>query len=254
MIVATIIHKGRFDVTQRHRRMFVTCIGLFFISTIHAAVITLSPGIAYENNGQTQALLLQTSPQNLSNVYAGNNDWSSSFLAQLFLGKNCYIKEKINLDLGATLGFVNNIKINGVVNQFGLSNFDNLNYQYAVDSLSAMGTAKARYLLKDWLQAYVSGSLGFSNNAASYYQETPRITGVVPMLPFDDHSTNSFAYSAGVGLMYYSNAQFSVGLGYQFSDFGKASLGVSASQQTTQTPRLNHIYLNQLLFNFNWNV
>jgi len=241
-------------VTPLHRRMFVTILSLFFINTLHATVITLSPGIAYENNGQTQALLLQTSPQNLSNLYVADNNWKHRFLAQLFLGKDCYVQEKINLDLGVTLGFVNNIKINGVIQQFALADFDNLSYQYTINSLSAMASAKLLYLLTERLKPYLSGSLGFSNNEASYYQETPRIFGAVPMLPFDDHSTNSFAYSAGVGLMYYSSTQFAVGLGYQFSDLGNARLGVSAAQQTTQTPSLNHIYLHQLLFNFNWNV
>jgi opacity protein-like surface antigen len=243
-----------FDVTHLHRMILTMINCLFFTCTLHAAVITLSPGIAYENNAQTQALLLQTSPQNFSNQYVANNDWKHSFLAQLFLGKAYYKKEKLSLDLGATLGFVNDIEVNGVVNQFGLSNFDNLTYQYTINSLSAMGTAKLLYLLTEHIQPYINGSLGFSNNDASFYQETPRILGAVPMLPFGDHSTNSFAYSAGAGLMYYSNEQFSVGLGYQFSDLGKASLSVSVAQQTTQTPSLNHIYLHQLLFNFNWNV
>lgn len=253
-MMVVIIHKERFAVTYLRRMLFIMINSLFFTYTLHAAVITLSPGIAYENNAQTQSLLLQTFPQNLTNQYVANNDWKHSFFAQLFLGKTYYKKEKLNLDLGATIGFVNDIEVNGVVNQFGLSNFDNLAYEYTINSLSAMGTAKLLYLLTDHIQPYINGSLGFSNNAASFYQETPRILGAVPMLPFDDHSTNSFAYSAGAGLMYYANEQFSVGLGYQFSDLGKASLSVSASQQTSQTPSLNHIYLHQLLFNFNWNV
>ena len=234
-----------------HRMIFtiINIHALFFSGMLQAAVITFSPGIAFQNNAQTQQLLLETSPQNLSNQYVADHDWKQSFVAQLFLGKAYYKKEKLNLNLGATLGFVNDIKLNGVVYQFGLSDFDNLNYQYTVNSLSAMGTAKLLYSLTDRIQPYINASLGFSNNQASAYEETPRILGVVPMLPFGDHSTNSFAYSAGVGLMYLSNEQCSVGLGYQFSDLGQASLNVSAAQQTTQTPSLNPIYLHQLVFN-----
>ncbi|NCT56421.1 MAG: porin family protein [Legionella sp.] len=245
-------------MTLMYRIMFVVINGLFFISTLHAAIITFSPGIAVENNAQTQTLLLQTSPQNFSNQYVENHAWKHRFLAQLFLGKRLHpqdkSQDKLNLDLGATLGFVNDIKINGVINQFGLSDFDNLTYQYTVDSLSAMGTIKLLYPYSKYVQPYLNGSLGLSNNRSSFYQETPRILGAVPMLPFGDHSTHSFAYNAGVGLMYYSNEQFSVGLGYQFSDLGKASLSTSPAQQTMQTLSLNHLYLHQLLFNFTWDI
>ena len=117
-----------------------------------------------------------------------------------------------------------------------------------------MGTVKVLYAFTQNLQPYMDASLGFSNNQASAYDETPRILGAVPMPPFGDHSTNRFAYSAGAGLMYASSTPFSVGLGYQFSDLGRTSLGVSAAQQTAQTLSMNHLYVHQVLLNFNWNI
>jgi opacity protein-like surface antigen len=230
--------------------------GVFFPSWMNAAVVTLSPGIAFENNGQTQSVLLETSPQKFSNHYIANHHWNQSFLAQVFVGQAYVIpmQSKLTLNLGATLGYVNDMKLNGVVQQFGLADFDNLTYRYTVNSLSAMGTAKVLYAFTQNLQPYMDASLGFSNNQASSYGETPRILGAVPMLPFGDHSTNRFAYSVGVGCMYASRTPLSVGLGYQFSDLGQASLGVSAAQQTSQTLSLNHLYVHQVLLNFSWMI
>ena len=53
-----------------HRMALITC-GLFCSSIAHATILTLSPGLAFDNNAQTQMLLLETSPQNFSNQYVG---------------------------------------------------------------------------------------------------------------------------------------------------------------------------------------
>ena len=247
-------HRKTCEVTQVKSKILIVLFCFFVTHAMHAAVITFSPGVAYGDNGSTQTLLLQKFPQHLSNRYVANHDAQSTFLAQLFLGKEFYKKDDIKLNLGVTLGFIHDIKLNGVVEQFALPDFDNFNYQYKIQSLSAMGTLNVRYLITEQRQSYLNGSVGFSNNDAFSYQETPRIYGAVPMMPYGDRSTNSFAYSIGVGFMQYFNPLFSVGLGYQFSDFGQAKLGLSTAQQTANTPTINHIFLHQLLLNLNWDL
>lgn len=216
--------------------------------------ITLSPGVAYQNNGATQTLLISTTPQTLSNQYVADNDWHDTLIPQLFVGSDFYRHKKIDLQAGLTAGFVDDTQITGIVNQFALPNFDNLNYQYDVQSFFAMASLKMLYSAYQKYQPYLDGSLGLSHNHAYHYQETPRITGAVAMSPFSGHSTNSFAYSVGVGLMYHLNPRCSVGLGYQFSDLGKAELGTSPAQSSGETLNLNSLYLNQVLFNLSWNL
>lgn len=234
---------------------FITLIfSVLFLDNASAAVITFSPGFAYQNNGSTQTLLLLTSPQSLSNRYVANNNWHNSFVAQLSAAKDFLKHNDVTLRLGLTLGYVNHISLNGIVDQFALADFDNLNYQYQVQSFSAMATLKILFSAgKNW-QPYVDGSVGFSNNRTSDYQETPRIYGAVPMQPFANHTTTSFADSIGAGLMYHFNQQFAMGIGYEYTDLGKTQLGTSSAQQTTQTLTFYHMYLSEYLLNLSWNV
>ena len=221
----------------------------------HAAMILdFSPGAAASDNGNTQTLPLQTSPQSFSNTYDANNDWQYSFAAQLFLGKNIYTWKNLQLNPGITLGYVNTIQQSGTVDQFSLPGFDNLNYQYSLESFSAMGTLNLLFLTHSPWQPYLNGSVGCSRNDAFDYYETPRITGAIPMPSFSENATYAFAYSLGAGLRYRVTQILSLGLGYQFSDLGETKLGVSSAQQTTQTPSLQHFFTNELLIDFAWNL
>ncbi len=219
----------------------------------HAAVVTLSPGFGYAKNSHKQTLQLQTSPQDLSNQYVANNNWNGTFSPTVFIGKE-FNREWLKLHLGLTLGYVDDAGGDGIINQFSLPDFDNLNYQYDIQSFSAMATLKLFFLASQRWQPYIDGSMGLSNNYAANYQELPRILGAEPMSPYRNHSVNSFAYSVGAGLMYTLNPSVAAGLGYQFADLGRAKLGVSDAQQTRQTPSINHLFLHQLLINITWNT
>jgi opacity protein-like surface antigen len=218
-----------------------------------AAVIIYSPVVAQHKNRGEKTLLLQTSPQELSNQYVTNTKTDTSYGGQLFLGSEPYKQAYFKINLGITFGFFNSLNTDGVVNQFALPDFDNLNYRYSVRNLSAMATMRVLFLPSKKWQPYIDGGVGFANNEASGYNETPRIMGAEATSPFSDHSTNSFAYSIGAGLMYHLNQVLSLGIGYQYADLGTAKLGVSADQQTTQTLS-NHISLNQLLLSLSWNI
>lgn len=224
----------------------------FCVPMLHAAVITFSPGVAYEGNNFTQTVLLETLPQNLSNQYVTNANTFNTFSAQLFLGKDAYKKNNLNVQFGLTLGFVDDNQMSGIVQEFALPEFDNFNYQYDILSMTAMATLKINFLANDRWQPYVDGGIGIASNDAYNYQETPRVEGAVPMSPYGEYRSNNLAYSLGLGLMYHVNSALSLGLGYQFSDLGSAKLGVSASQQTIQTPMVNDLFLHQLVFNISW--
>lgn len=234
--------------------MLLATTGLFVLTNLtHATIITISPGFGYAKSSGKQTLQLQTSPQELSNQYVANHNWNGTFAPTLFIGKE-FNQEWLKFHLGLTLGYVDNAGGEGIINQFALPDFDNLNYQYDIQSLSAMATLKLFFLASQRWQPYIDGGVGFSNNYAANYQESPRILGAEPMSPYRNHSVNSFAYSVGAGLMYNLNSAVAAGLGYQFADLGKTRLGVSDAQQTRQTPSINHLFLHQLLINITWNT
>lgn len=216
--------------------------------------IMFSPGIGYEKYGASQTVLLLTSPQESSNQYVENSDTQDTFVAHLFFGKNIYTKGYLTARAGLTLGFVDDVRVSGVVNEFALPEFNNLDYQFNIKTFSAMATTYLSFSFSELWQPYFNGGIGVSSNHAYGYKETPRIFGAFPMEPYENDTTYNFAYSLGLGLMCVVSKQFALGLGYQFSDFGKASLGVSPAQETTQTLHANPVQLQQLLLNVSWRI
>ena len=66
------------------------------------------------------------------------------------------------------------------------------------------------------------------------------------------HNQNSFSWGVGVGIDARLNRHIRAGIGYEFSDLGKASLGPTPAALTTQTLSLAHIYANQLRIQFSF--
>lgn len=224
------------------------------INSANAFVFSLSQGAAFYKLGKTQTLLLQTSPQSLGNKYVADKSERNSYMAQLFLGQDVYKQKYLKLQLGITLGDVDDIRMKGIVDQFALPEFDNLDYSYDVRSLSAMAAFKVLLFVNNPWQPYLEAGFGFSHNRASDYHETPRIFGAVPMAPFRSNSITNTAYQLGGGLGYHFSKVFSVGLGYQYSNLGQARLGTASDQQTTATLNEKPIVVQAILFNFTWNV
>lgn len=95
---------------------------------------------------------------------------------------------------------------------------------------------------------YLSGELGASFNRAFAYNEMPLIEQAGSMAPFRDHTRSAFSWGVGVGVDMDVRSGLRVGVGYQFVDLGKASLGTSPAQDTLETLNISHLYDNQLRF------
>lgn len=227
---------------------------LFITSTANAWVSSLSPGIAYSNNGRSQTLLLEDSPLNLSNEYMADHDWHNSLSVQAFIGKDCYQQKNFKLRSGLSLSYIDDIRSTGTVNQLALSSFNNLSYHYSIQSMAALADLKLILTMSPHWQPYFDAGIGFANNHSYGYQENPLLTGAVATSPFSGRSKNNFAYRIGVGIYYPLTKVFAIGFGYQFFDVGRAELGPSAAQDTTQTPSIRHVVLQQALLHFSWQI
>ncbi|WP_298626510.1 hypothetical protein [uncultured Legionella sp.] len=203
-------------------------LGADFIRTGHAQTLSLLPPF--------------------SNHYTKNSSYQSSGLVGLGLGVERGATEQLSWQLGLSGYFNTEVKSQGHVWLFALPAFDNFIYDYRIQSKRVMATGKVLGTVKQTLHPYVSGELGAGFNRASAYKETPLISEAAPMTPFSRRTQTSFAWGVGGGIDVDLNAGLRLGIGYQFADLGKASLGRSPAQRTEQTLRVPHLYSQELRF------
>ena len=139
----------------------------------------------------------------------------------------------------------------GLRNKLGNS-FNNYAYQYKV-----LHTAIALkgMLLGHWnlpVIPWISASLGVEFNKAYGFNNTPTISEEVQSPNFTSNTTTAFTYTIGIGAERQINPHWQMGVGYEFSDWGKNHLGRAAQQTQNSGLNLNHLYTNGVLFNLTY--
>jgi opacity protein-like surface antigen len=222
-------------------------VGISEQTPAYRALITLTAGPDFVQKGQAQTLTLLPPYQN---HYTTTNSTQSVFDGGVFVGIEKTLNERFGLQLGVSGYWDSNITPSGDVWQFALPEFDNLSYNYRIEHARVMASSKLLTSLKQYpaIHPYLSGELGVAFNKASNYQETPLIENLPPMAPFANQTQNSFSYGVGLGVDYSVTQHVRLGVGYQFADLGKASLGASPDAATAQSLSTSHLYTNQLRF------
>lgn len=167
-----------------------------------------------------------------------------------FIGLERPFGEKFQLQLGVS-GYVDEpFQFKGEVWQFALPEFNNLTYRYKIHHTRFMleGKLLTNLTRPQSLHPYLSWGLGAGFNRANSYYETPLILEAIPMSPFISESKTRLSWGAGLGFDYSINHHVRVGVGYQFTDLGAATLGPTPAAQTSQTLSETHLYANQLRF------
>lgn len=205
------------------------------------AGMTLGAGFIRTGHVQTLSLLPP-----FTNHYTNNASYKSSGLMGLGLGIERGLTEQLSWQLGLSGYFNSQISSTGHVWQFALPEFDNFIYDYRIQSKRVMATGKLLGTLKQNIHPYVSGELGAGFNRASAYKETPLIVEAVAMAPFSGRTHTSLAWGAGGGIDVDISETLRLGLGYQFANLGKTSLGVSPAQFTQQTLSVSHLYSQEV--------
>ncbi len=219
----------------------------------YRALATVTIGPDFVQSGQSQTLTLLPPFQN---HYTNASKTQAVFDGGIFLGVERTLSEKFSAQLGVS-GYIDTvITPQGDVWQFGLPQFNNFSYSYQVRHKRVMATGKllgTQFQIKSIIP-YVSVELGAAFNRSSAYQETALVPGVIPMLPFSSNNQTSFSWGVGLGYDYSLNCHTRIGIGYQFSDLGSASLGPTVDSTTTNTLVLSHLYTNQLRFQLTYLV
>lgn len=209
------------------------------------ATVTIGPDFVQTGRAQTLTLL---SP--FQNHYTATHRSQTAIDFGAFVGVERTFLQGLSAQLGASVYIDSQLTAKGHVWQFGVPKFDNFTYGYHIKPMRAMLTSKLLTTFPNHhsLHPYLSGEIGAAFNRASNYHETPIAPLVTPMSPFGNHTETSFAWGVGLGMDCNVTQQVRVGLGYQFSNLGAASLGRTTAATTNQALSLSHIYANQLRF------
>jgi opacity protein-like surface antigen len=139
--------------------------------------------------------------------------------------------------------------LNGVILDDASPLYNNYSYNYKVNHTSVDLKAKLLVTNSTSFTPWISAKLGVGFNYAHAFQNYPTIFEALPIANFASHSTTSFTYGLGVGVQKAIDQSWQIGLGYEFSDWGKSQLGRAPGQNVNSGLTLNHMYTNSLLIN-----
>jgi opacity protein-like surface antigen len=213
----------------------------------NARLLAVSGGPAWYHAGKTQTLYIQP---DFPNTYLPQKNTYVLADAELFAGFQRVLPRNTLGQLGVTVAATTSATEKGSVWEFSDPTFNNFTYQYHVTHfhVAIKGKALSAQFSENNLP-YISGSAGVGFNRAYDYNTTPQIFEAVSPPNFQANTETTFTYTLGVGIQHVCSPHTQIGVGYEFSDWGKSGLLTAAGQRTRDVLQLNHLYTNQLQFN-----
>ncbi|MCC5791719.1 MAG: porin family protein [Legionellaceae bacterium] len=214
-----------------------------------AWVGSVSAGPVWARGGETQGFYL--APE-IEKSYVARKSTNAQAFGELFLGLQKSLSPQWLGQLGLAVATAGNAKLQGAIWDDADPEFDNHRYQYKVRNTRV--ALKGKLLLDKgyWAIPWVSASAGIGFNRAHSFTNTPLIFEALPNANFSNNSKTAFTYTLGAGVQKALNANWQVGVGYEFADWGKSELGRAAGQSLNSGLALNHIYTNGVLFNLTY--
>jgi len=210
--------------------------------------ISLSAGPAWSAPGTTQTLYLQA---DLPQTFVANTATQVFGDSELFVNAQHQLMSHVQAQWGIALAGTSYIPLTGDIWQDAEPDFNNLSYYYKIKHTHVAAKGKLLVDAYSWVYPYLSGSVAVGFNRASQYTNTAHVYEVVAPPAFASHTTTAFTYTVGAGLQRELDHHWSIGLGYEFSDWGKTTLAAATGQLSDQGLNLNHVYTNQLQFSIN---
>ncbi len=231
------------------KRTFLACLAMFLLPI--SAFATAHPFVSFAlGSDRTNVYMSKniTLIPPFQNAYVGRNHYDIETVGGVFLGGEFALLQNWSLQLGLSYYQNSSFDANGYVYQFADPAFNNLNYQYQIQSRRFLIETKLSRAFKQIWHPYINLGLGESLNKAYSYLEYPTSSDNVPMTqPFANHTTRSFTYIAGLGIDVDIQKHIRVGAGYRFADLGNANLGTTPLQSGTTMISHRHLYTNEFL-------
>lgn len=214
-----------------------------------AWVATLSAGPVWESAGRTQTIFLTPA---IEKTYVANQSTNVLFDGELFLGLQQTLSQTLQGQLGLAVAATSTANLSGVIWDDANPEFDNFVYSYKIQHTHVALKGKLLADAEFWLIPWVSGSLGVGFNNAYSFNDTPTIFEALHTSNFASNTQTSFTYTVGAGVQKVLNPHWQVGIGYEFADWGKSSLGRAEGQTLNNRLAFNHLYTNGLLLNLSY--
>lgn len=208
-------------------------------------VITISGGPGWTNSeGTTQGILLVSGA--LTNTYVARKNSNTVGFGEVFFALQNDFVNGILGQWGVALSgagdadLVGDVYVNDV--------YSGSQYSYHVNHAAV--SLRGKLILDPkifFIQPYLTASVGAAFNHGFDYLTTPPVNTAVSPRYYDQSTIVGITYSVGGGLQLALNKNWQIGMGYEFADWGRNSLGGAPNTSWTinHGPRLSHIYVNQ---------
>jgi len=228
---------------------FASTMGPVIPSKAWSWVASIAAGPMVERSGETQTFYL--APQ-IEKTHAARISTNTIASGELFLGIQKLLTSQWLAQLGLAAATTGNAKLQGVIWDDADPQFDNYSYRYKVRHSRVALKGKLLLDKSYWVMPWVSASLGVGFNRAHDFTNTPLIFEALPNNNFEDQTKKAFTYTLGAGVQKSIRKHWQMGVGYEFTDWGKSELGRALGQTMNAGLALNHIYTNGVLFNLTY--
>lgn len=212
-------------------------------------VATFSTGPAWFIGSQQQTLFITPT---IEKTYTQNTSHTALSDNELFLGIQLPFRDIWLNQIGATIGATSYANLSGEIWDGAQAKFNNYVYQYHVQHTYLAIKEKILVDIAWYVIPWLDASIGVAWNGAGGFQNTPVISEAVATPNFSHHTQSTFTYNVGVGVQRSINSHWQIGIGYEWSDWGKYYLGNANEQTNGHGPGENHLFTNALLFNLTY--
>ncbi len=205
-----------------------------------------SGGPVWESAGDTQTIYLTS---DIEKTYDADQSTNAVFDGEVFIGLQKPFSNMVWGQIGLAIAVTGDAPLSGVIWDDGDPEFANYNYSYQIQHSHV--ALKGKFFLDSNFPVvpWISASLGVGFNNASQFESTPIISEAVPTPDFSSHTQTTFTYTLGAGIQKIVDLHWQMGIGYEFADWGRSSLGHANGQTSNSGLTLNHLYTNGVLFN-----
>jgi opacity protein-like surface antigen len=231
------------------KRILSMCACTFFLPVgVHASlqeVVSLALGSDRVGLALTKNIAFMPPFQN---TYTSSSNYDTQMVGGIFFGFENALRQKCSYQLGLSYYQSSLFTSQGNVYQFGDPAFNNLRYNFQIMSRRVLFEGKLLRTFKNLFHPYLTAGIGEAINRSYSYKEDPITTDAVPMaIPFDNHTSRSLTYSAGLGIDIDITKNVRIGASYRYLDLGRARLNQTPLQTNTAKLSYTHLHTNELL-------